>query len=138
MQMEPVRYLHGIRQDFLYCSCISTGTVMCYSFYMFILRQPFLQSTVISSVKYSNRCMCCFINNNGSVGMPFLKAKSSTPMELPHFISSCNLKRFVSRRITLSPLILRFMVRQICGQSSQLVSIANIQIKSVQRSVIRL
>lgn len=54
MQIEPVHGLHGVRQDFLYCSGISTGTVTCYSFYMFILEQPLLQGTAISSVKYGN------------------------------------------------------------------------------------
>ena len=46
--------------------------------------------------------------------------------------------RFVSRRITVSPLTLRFIALQIREHPSQLVSIANVQIKSAQRSVIRL
>lgn len=92
--MESVCDLHDIRQNLLNCSYISAGTVTRYCFYMFILKQPLLQNTAFSSVKYSNRSMGSFIHNDSSVSMPFLKAKSSTPIVLPHFTSSCKLKTF--------------------------------------------
>ena len=109
---------------------IGTGTVTCYCLNLFIMRQPFFKSRTVSSVQYCNRCMSRFIYDNGSVSMSFLKAKSSTPITLPHFAASWMVYRFVSRRITVSPLTLRFIALQIREHPSQLVSIANVQIKS--------
>ena len=136
--MKPISYLQGIRKYFLNGGGIGTGTVTCYCLDLFIVGQPFFKGRIVSSVKYCNRRVSRFIYDNGSVSMPFLKAKSSTPITLPHFAASWRVYRFVSRRITVSPPTLRFIALQIREHPSQLVSIANVQIKSAQRSVIRL
>ena len=138
--MKPVSYLQGIWKYFLNGIGIGAGTVTCYCLDLFIVEQPFFKGRTVSSVKYCTRRVSRFIYDNGSVSMPFLflKAKSSTPITLPHFSASWRVYRFVSRRITVSSLPLRFIALQIRDHLSQLVSIANVQIKSAQRSVIRL
>lgn len=136
MKVKSVSYLHRIRQFFRNDPGISTGSVTGDNFNMFIIFQPWHVSVSPSlpSNKVTGLWLC-----SSTIIVPyvflFLYAKSSTPITSPTAGSPRASYLFISKRITVSPLILIPNALQIREQPSQLVSRANVQIKSAQRSV---
>ena len=138
MNVKAICNLHTVRKNLFNCFRVCRSTVTGYSCYMSVVLKPFFQSLAIAAVQYGNRAVRCFINNNGPISVSLFKSKIIDPYNSSTCFPGCFKYRFINRRITVSPLTLIFTEFKILAHASQLVSRASRQMKSSNRSVIRL